>query len=400
MARKEKHRTARFELEPDGFSIHTFELWRQLTHEKYQEIREYLYSMNDQEKKPCTYPNAQENIVCRAFSENGIGITLEGTNHDADKNDSKYCCYGLRIFVSPRRLLEPETSYLGILEPEETSVDTLKEKFKELFSGTPIPKKLKKYTATRVDLCTNIRCDNKKLFREMVRVIRKLPTPPKYQRKLRKTNTSGMSEKEKKAAIRADNKYNKHYFKVSCGICDLVIYDKGYQITAEGLEEIGYDDLPNSVLRFECRLLRKLLRDEEAQYSLANCVDLLKHLINCSRTILTGRFERYFAEEPFCRFEEIEKRIEKSSYNRTIKDTMLEFSELIRRAQSVDSVFEKMEKGKRKFERKELLNRFKELGINPIPLWNNFCAEQLPSPVTLLKGVAQGEIEVDYIIVK
>ena len=400
MARKEEHRTARFELEPDGFSIHTFELWCQLTHEKYQEIREYLYSMNDQEKKPCTYPNAQENIVCRAFSENGIGLTLEATQHVRKQNGTSYSCYGLRTFVSPRRLLNPGTSYLGILEPEEAAVDTLEETFKELFSDTPIPKKLKKYKATRVDLCTNIRCDNRKLFREMVRVIRKLPTPPKYQRKFRKTNTKGMCQKEKKAARKADNKYNKHYFKVACDSCDLVIYDKGYQVTAEGLEEIGYENLPHSVLRFECRLLRHILRKEEKQHDLGNCVELLKYLIRNSEILLTERFAQYFAEAPFCRFDEIERRIEQSKYRKPVKKTMLEFSKQLRRAQIVDHVFERMEKEGWKFDRKNLLSRFQKLGISPIPLWNNFCAKQLPSPVTLLKEIADGEITVDYIIVK
>ena len=48
--------------------------------------------------------------------------------------------------------------------------------FKELFHKTIFKKNMDDYKVSRVDFCTNIRCDSSKLFRELVRVLRKLPT--------------------------------------------------------------------------------------------------------------------------------------------------------------------------------------------------------------------------------
>ena len=396
MSKRIRNKTAKFELEPDGFSIHTFELWQQLTHAEYQAIREFLYSKNKSGKKVCTYPNDWQNIVSSAFSDHGVGITLE----DSDGRDNKHRLYGIRIFVSPRRLIDPGTSYLGILPPSKEFVDKLAKKFQKLLKSTPIPKDIDNYTVTRVDLCTNIRCSYLKLCRELVRVIRKLPTPPKYERKFRKRDTDGLSKEKRKAIRKEDNEYNKHYFKVSCGSRDLVIYDKGYQITAEGLEEIGYEKLSNGVLRFECRYKRDILRDIEKDNDIGSCTDLLKFLISNSEPLLTGAFSMYFAEEPFCRFDEIERQIEDSAYRSDTRELMVEFSERLRRGQIMDNVFKRMKKDGWKFDRKELLDRFQELGINPIPLWENFCAEQLPSPIALLKGISDGKIKVDYVVIK
>ena len=47
-----------------------------------------------------------------------------------------------------------------------------------------------------------------------------------------------------------------------------------------------------------------------------------------------------------------------------------------------------------------LLDRFTRLEISPIPLRKNFCAQNLPGPVELLKRISDGEMSVEYIKVK
>ena len=146
MQTKIKHKKAKFELEPDGFSIHTFELYQRLSHSEYQDIRDYLYKLNKSEEKPCTYPNEYGNLACNAFSKYGVGITLESGNG----SDGKQTMFGIRIFVSPRRLLDPDTSYLGILPPESKAVDKVAKKFHKLFKGSPIPDDMDGYTVWRI----------------------------------------------------------------------------------------------------------------------------------------------------------------------------------------------------------------------------------------------------------
>ena len=47
-----------------------------------------------------------------------------------------------------------------------------------------------------------------------------------------------------------------------------------------------------------------------------------------------------------------------------------------------------------------LLDKFAKLGISPIPLRKNFCAESLPGPVELLRSVSEGKVKVEYVKAK
>ena len=74
-----KHKTAVFNLEPDGFSIHTFSLTRHLTQTKYYTIKENMY---------LNYPGTYETFSngengsayifhhCNAFNRYGVRICL------------------------------------------------------------------------------------------------------------------------------------------------------------------------------------------------------------------------------------------------------------------------------------------------------------------------------------
>ena len=104
--------------------------------------------------------------------------------------------------VSPRKVIDPSASYIGIFPPEKSSITELQAAFHALLEQSAFNDQLDDYYFSRVDLCVNMRCDHKKIFREVVRVLRKLLTPSKYKRVSHK-------EKDKKKA----SKYNKHYIK-------------------------------------------------------------------------------------------------------------------------------------------------------------------------------------------
>ena len=127
---------------------------------------------------------------------------------------------------------------------------------------------------------------------------------------------------------------------------------------------------------------------------------LLKQYIKSSEKLLVEAFSRYYPEDAFCRMDEMEKVVSSSKYEKSTKNLMLELSNRMSRGQIMDNVFHRMEKDGLKFDKKELLDRFEELGISPIPLWTNFCAKRLPSPVTLLKSISEENVEVDYVIIK
>lgn len=375
--RIEKKKTAVFELEPDGFSIHTFELSKRLTRYKYYHMKEILYSDPDIE----IYPEHPGYHYCKSYAKNGVRIYLEH-NQSKDVFES----YFVRMVINPRVLTEPGCSYLGILPRMKSSIKELRKAFKELFEKTVFDNNIGNYYLSRVDLCTNIRCSSNRLFRELVRVLRKMPTPPKYKRKFYK-------RKDKKKT----NRYNKHYLRFCCGTHELVIYDKTYQVR-DGNLIIGYEKLPEGVLRYEVHCERAYIKQIEKKSNTEDVLDMLWLLMQESEERIIDHFSRCFSDAEFMQMEELERRIKKSGFKPENKTTMLELTTQLQRIQSVDKALTKMQKAG--FDTSGVLDRFEKLRVSPIPLRKNFCARRLPSPVELLRSISSGEVPVEYVKVK
>ena len=336
-----------------------------------------LYDQNQVSSKICIYQESKDVHRVSQYEANGLRITLE---HAHDQEDSRG--YYVRMVVNPRKAIDPDASYIGIFPPEKSSIIELQAAFHTLLKRSAFNDQLDDYYLSRVDLCVNMRCDHKKIFREVVRVLRKLPTPPKYKRVSRK-------EKDKKKA----NKYNKHYIKFQCGTHSLVIYDKTYQATEQGLR-VDYEDLPEGVLRFEVQYQRSVLRGLEKKLNTDNPSELLWYLMQKSEKRICKHFEQCFADVQFCQIEEIEKRITGSKYEDETKQMMLELTHRMQRKQSVDQVLEEMRSEGCLVE--DLLRKVHKLGFSPIPLWKNFCAQQIPGPVYLLRMISAGEVMILY----
>lgn len=370
-------RKARFMLEADGFSIHTFEISKKLTKSEWNYCKGKLYDQNQVSSKICIYQKSKGVHRVSQYEANSLRITL---GHAHDQEDSRG--YYVRMVVNPRKVIDPNASYIGIFPPEKSSIIELQAAFHALLKSSAFNDQLDDYYLSRVDLCVNIRCDHKKIFREVVRVLRKLPTPPKYKRVSRK-------EKDKKKA----NKYNKHYIKFQCGTHSLVIYDKTYQATEQGLR-VDYEDLPEGVLRFEVQYQRSVLRGFEKKLGTDDPSELLWYLMRKSEKRICKHFEQCFADVQFCQIEEIERRIMGSKYEDEIKQAMLEFTHRMQRKQSVDQVLEEM--ASEGFFVEDLLRKVHKLGCSPIPLWKNFCTQQIPGPVSLLRMISEGEVVILY----
>ena len=83
-----------------------------------------------------------------------------------------------------------------------------------------------------------------------------------------------------------------------------------------------------------------------------------------------------------------------SKYEDEIKQAMLEFTHRMQRKQSVDQVLEEM--ASEGFFVEDLLRKVHKLGCSPIPLWKNFCTQQIPGPVSLLRMISEGEVVILY----
>lgn len=384
--RIESKKTTAFEMEPDGFSIHTFELSQKLTQKQYHQMKDKLYRLQEQPGEgQWIYQEEKGLHYCIRFRKRGIHtIIFEHT-----QSEDQFDLYHLRMIVNPRLLIEPGCSYLGILPPDESSIKKLQKAFKKRFEDTVFDSDITHYYLSRLDLCTNIRCDNKSLFRELVRVLRKLPTPPKYERKF-----FAYCEKRSKKEV---NKDNKHYLRFCCGTHELVIYDKTYQIREKGLV-VDHENLPNGVLRFEVHCEREYIRKIQKKDDELDTLGLLWKMIEESEDRLVDHFSRCFSDTKFMRMGKLENQIKKSGFRRENKKIMLELASRLQRTQLVDKALEKMEK--KGIDTSSVLDRFAKLGISPIPLRKKFCAESLPGPVELLRYISDGKIPVDYVKVK
>lgn len=284
------------------------------------------------------------------------------------------------MVINPRVLIYPQSGYLGILPNDETSVELLGKAFRCVLKKSPFEKDLSQYYLSRVDLCTNIRCDNKKVFRELVRLLRKTATPKKYQRMF-------YQHKNKKKA----NQYNKHYIRLACGQQELVIYDKTYQLTENDLV-VGYEKLPAGVLRVEVHYGRSKLRGIEKKCKTDNLLKLLWKLMQESEKRILKLVGKCYPDLPYLSYEDGQQVIGDSSFQTDTKERMLILLEQMQRKQTLDKAFQYMGK---KYKTSDLLERFQKLGLNPIPLRKGYAAKKLPSLLDILKSVGTKPVQIE-----
>ena len=385
MHKKGLKRTAFFTLTNDGFSIHTFELSRQYTQRSWNAIKDRLYRELEQRapgEQAWIYAvsKKRDRYLCTRYARYGVRIELEHNINTAGPET-----FFIRMTINPRKLLDPQSSYLGILSPTKDAAETIAKAFRKLLKNTPFDNELDEFYLTRVDLCANIQCNNGKIFREVIRASQKLPAPPKMQRHYYQNPDP-----------KKERRYNKHYVNYTCGSFDLVLYDKTFQISEGGLR-LSYEKLPEGVLRCELRLRRDWIRSNQKMVGQESTVVYLQHLITKAKPFLLYILTKSIPPAKYLRLPELLESIWWSPYPEHIRCRMQKLVTLTHKADSVDAAFEKMRVSKE--ERKDLLLRFQRLGISPIPLRKNFSAEELPNPTRLflLLDKTDGPVSVEYI---
>lgn len=375
-------KNATFSVGSEGFSIHTFEISRSLTEWEYRKIKGFLYDEIKSTYKEVDLSDYKCH-VCTGYHKQGIHkirMIHSGGKSFCDR-------YRMEMIVNPRKLLDPKASYLGIFEPSEENVKKLTKNFRKLFKGTLIPDELDAYKVARIDLCVNIHCDTGKIFHELVRVIRKLPTPRKYQRVYKKHG----GKKE-------NSLYNRHYIKFHCGTHDLVIYDKTYQMEKNNLN-VSYEKLPKGVLRIEMCCFRPYLKKIEKKQELEKGDEVLWYMTQNSEQMLIKTVCACFPHWKYYQKSELEERIKNSRCPEGQKAWMLRLVEQMRRKQTFESAFQSI--GLTDKEGRTLLERFERLGISPVPLREKFCANVLLDLGELLQQIAsEKEAKVPYAAIK
>lgn len=117
--------SGKFQLEPDGFSIHTFEVTKKLSGKEYRKLVDETYCRcpPGQIYRDKTWQGAGERHRCKWFQREGLRISFEQDIHH------QVVSCRLRIAVNPRKLIDPNSSYVGILPPTEESVGAVSKAF-------------------------------------------------------------------------------------------------------------------------------------------------------------------------------------------------------------------------------------------------------------------------------
>lgn len=369
--------SGKFQLEPDGFSIHTFEVTKKLSGKEYRKLVDETYCRcpPGQIYRDKTWQGEGERHRCRWFQRNGLRISLEKDVHGHIST-----CY-LRVAVNPRKLIDPNSSYLGILPPTEESVQDVSKMFFVVLKDSGLPCVLDAYQLSRVYLCVNVRCNSAALFKELLRVTRKLPTPPKYERAIFKS-----------ADRKAASKYNRHHITLKHKSRELVIYDKTYQIMENGLL-LDEEKLPKGVLRFEVHELRERISKVEKELGTSSVTSLLCHYAEQSEKIITRCFGRAYPDKKFMQPDQLRSLIHAEA-DTAVGDGMARLAEVMVRVKTLKKGVKKI--GKEGYDAEAVLAQFARLGVSPVPLRKNFCAESMPGVSVLLERIAHRNVQIWY----
>ncbi len=112
--KKLQHKRTEICLEPDGFSIHTFEVSMQLSKSEWHNCKEKLFSDQMKARKIWIYADksCKGLFICTKYAETGIRIRLE---HIGSKKD--HSKYFVHMIINPRKLIFPQSGYLDSQRP-------------------------------------------------------------------------------------------------------------------------------------------------------------------------------------------------------------------------------------------------------------------------------------------
>ena len=386
----------------DGYSFHTLELKAHPDSESFHDTLELLYkaAKKSKDSRYTTYPLKEyESETLKPHCSTMLspyGILLYLTERIKDD----WHKYTIKAIVNPRKVLAPGCSYLGIAPTDVESLGRFQDEFTSLMRRYDLPEFLDEWTMTRLDLCVNLQLNKKKSAQEFCRLLQKDLLPPKLERVFFYDSDADkeLQKKQKDA--------DQHSICLENDSYSIVVYDKLYQAEVEGLmESNSWHELPDSILRLELRCFHTYLKKLAKKENLDSTSEQLYWMAQNSRELMLKKVHQIFSGETHYKPDIAKQIINDSKYHET---TCEQLQWLINRTRYPFNL-RQLEKGmQKKFELKprtvaKRLEQLENLGINLVPLRNDFYLEQLPSLTKILelleddstsfKLTSNGEIE-------
>lgn len=369
----------------DGYSFHTLELKAHPDGEIFNRALKLLYKAAKKSKDPrqTTYPLTKynsKNIKSHCSTMlSSCGILLYLTEKISKKG---WHSYTIKAVVNPRKVLDPECSYLGIAPTDEESLSQFQDKFTTLMRRYHLPEFLDEWTLTRLDLCVNLQLNKKKSAREFCRLLQKDLLPPKLERVFffEPDADKELQKKQKDA--------DRHSLCLENSSYSIVVYDKLYQAEINGLlDPSDWKKLSDGILRLELRCFKPCLDKLAAKEKLDSTSEQLDWLAQHSRDLILKKTNQAFSGGMHCKPDIAKQIIDGSTYHET---TCEQLQWLIDRTRYAFNL-RQLETGmKKKFGLKprtvaKRLEQLENLSINLVPLRNDFYLKQLPSLPLILE---------------
>lgn len=372
-------------LSAEAFSLHTIEL---KYHPSIRELHQIIGKMYQSAKKAgrtvvYPLPNTQNTVhCCKLFASQGVRLYCSIT----DQNNIPHA--HVKAVINPRKLIDPSSSYLGIMPSDEKSFDHFYERFTDVMRLLHLPEFIDDWSLSRVDLCVNVLCGKNKLAHELNHAIHKGRTPAKYTR-IPYTDEYLTSKQLKEKSA--------HYLRYQTDSISLVIYDKQYQMTEENLI-LDYEKLPNGILRIELQCKKAYLRKFQKQHHLHSNSELLRTLAQHSANLICRHVNKAIPAGTHFKYQALCQQIESIQTHNKTRRKMLYLVGQARACRTLDQALAKTAKkfDLNKKEQERLLEQFARFGLSPIPLRQRYFRDSLPSLSTILQVLAEeGELVIE-----
>ena len=368
----------------DGYSFHTLELKAHPNSESFHDTLELLYkaAKKSKDSRYTTYPLKEyESETLKPHCSTMLsphGILLYLTERIKDD----WHKYTIKAIVNPRKVLDPGCSYLGIAPTDVESLNRFQDEFTSLMRRYDLPEFLDEWTMTRLDLCVNLQLNKKRSAQEFCRLLQKDLLPPKLERVFfYDPDADKEIQKKQKDA-------DQHSICLENDSYSIVVYDKLYQAEVEGLmESNSWHELPDSILRLELRCFRTYLKKMAKKENLDSTSEQLYWMAQNSRELILKKVHQIFSGGTHYKPDIAKQIINDSKYHET---TCEQLQWLINRTRYPFNL-RQLEKGmQKKFALNprsvvKRLEQLENLGINLVPLRNDFYLDQLPSLTKIMK---------------
>ena len=373
-------------MQEDGSSFHTFSARYSLSKKGFDALFEHLKKVSEHEEfyKPKGF-NA-DCWVCNHFSDEGLLLYLSKV-----PDDKGYVHYVVTCRINPRKLIDPNCSYYGIMSMDRKSLDRMEARFQKILHKVGMDQELNDGTLSRLDLCANLMFPLKKLPKTIMACLAKSAINGNYRLvdPRKKKIQEPLSYPKNSLYVVPRNQKDDDY--KSC--FELVLYDKQAQMKENGLlgaVEKHSKENQYGILRIELHLGSRKIR--ELAGSEKSTREQIEYLAGRSGGLLLEYMGKVFPTGDFYSLDESKNLIDSGDFTNKMRKRMRRIVEAIAEGDTFLEALGDCEENLSGKKITKTTKNFDRLGMNAVPLPKKAKLDYLPSVYHMMQAL-DGEEE-------